>query len=79
MVAVAAATAPFDFVVSTGDNFYYRGVTNVNDPLFRTTFEDVYTHAALKVPWYPILGNHDCRGKDEEALVLYPASLPGTV
>jgi hypothetical protein len=62
MQAVAAATRAYDAVVSTGDNFYYNGVASVQDPLFRTVFESIYTQPALQVPWYPIVGNHDCRG-----------------
>eukprot|EP01059_Diplonema_ambulator_P012702 TRINITY_DN23133_c0_g1_i1.p1 TRINITY_DN23133_c0_g1~~TRINITY_DN23133_c0_g1_i1.p1 ORF type:complete len:349 (+),score=75.82 TRINITY_DN23133_c0_g1_i1:99-1049(+) len=47
------------FVVNTGDNFYYCGVQSVEDPLWKTDFEDVFTTAATRVPWYSILGNHD--------------------
>eukprot|EP01059_Diplonema_ambulator_P016803 TRINITY_DN28781_c0_g1_i1.p1 TRINITY_DN28781_c0_g1~~TRINITY_DN28781_c0_g1_i1.p1 ORF type:complete len:342 (+),score=140.38 TRINITY_DN28781_c0_g1_i1:39-1028(+) len=47
------------FVINTGDNFYYCGVSNVSDPLFKTDFEDVFTAASTHVPWYSILGNHD--------------------
>ena len=62
MAVVAAATSAYDFVISTGDNFYVHGVANVADPLFQSVYEGIYTHAALQVPWYPALGNHDCRG-----------------
>ena len=48
------------FVVSTGDNFYMEGVGSVDDPLFRTNFEDVFKHPALhRTKWYIALGNHD--------------------
>ena len=58
MQAFARQTHP-QFVISTGDNFYPRGVTSVDDPMFRTIFEDVYTGADLQIPWYAALGNHD--------------------
>ncbi|XP_065907626.1 tartrate-resistant acid phosphatase type 5-like isoform X2 [Dysidea avara] len=38
------------FTVGLGDNFYEDGVTNVDDPRFKTTFES---------RWYMIAGNHD--------------------
>eukprot|EP00906_Rhabdomonas_costata_P039029 RCo055240 len=48
------------FVVSTGDNFYMRGVSGPDDPLFRTNFEEVFSHPALqRIRWYISLGNHD--------------------
>ncbi len=47
------------FIVSTGDNFYDHGVESVDDPHWKTSFEDVYTAASLQVPWYVVLGNHD--------------------
>lgn len=50
------------FVVTTGDNFYEDGVMSATDPLWRTSFEDVYTAPSLHRPWYGVLGNHDYRG-----------------
>lgn len=50
------------FIVSTGDNFYPRGVTSVSDPKWKTLFENVYTAPSLMVPWHVVLGNHDHRG-----------------
>ncbi|KAH7845025.1 hypothetical protein Vadar_034301 [Vaccinium darrowii] len=51
-----------DFVVSTGDNFYDDGLKAVNDPAFRESFSEIYTHKSLQKPWYSVLGNHDYRG-----------------
>ncbi|MEH3041469.1 MAG: metallophosphoesterase [Sphingomonas paucimobilis] len=61
----AAAEAPSDFVLAIGDNFYSDGVASVDDPLWQSVFEDVYTHPALQVPWYALLGNHDYRGNPQ--------------
>jgi acid phosphatase len=47
------------FVISTGDNFYERGVAGTDDPLWKQAFEDIYADPALMCPWYPVLGNHD--------------------
>jgi tartrate-resistant acid phosphatase type 5 len=50
------------FVITTGDNFYPDGVTSVEDPHWKRTFEDVYAAPSLMIPWYVSLGNHDHRG-----------------
>lgn len=46
-----------DFVLLLGDNFYGRGVDDVDDPQFQTKFEMPY--ANLQLPFYVTLGNHD--------------------
>ena len=58
------------FILALGDNFYPSGVQSVNDPQWRTSFEDVYTAHALHVDWYVALGNHDYDG-DVQAQVDY--------
>ncbi len=58
-----ASRVPIDFIVTTGDNFYMKGVQSVDDPLWQTTFEKIYSLPALKnIPWYVTLGNHDYMG-----------------
>lgn len=56
-----------DFVMLTGDNFYPSGVTSISDPQWQTAFETPF--AALDIPFYASLGNHDYgddgEGKDE--------------
>jgi predicted phosphodiesterase len=52
----------YDFIVSTGDNFYDSGVDSVGDVLWDMSFEYVYTGSQLQCPWYVVLGNHDYRG-----------------
>jgi acid phosphatase len=58
----AADETAASFVISAGDNFYPGGVRSIDDPQWKTSFEDVYTAPALQVPWYAALGNHDYRG-----------------
>lgn len=48
-------------IVSVGDNFYPNGVSSVDDPLWDSTFEQIYNQASLRVPWVAVLGNHDHR------------------
>ena len=58
-----AASTPIDFIVTTGDNFYMRGVQSIDDPLWLNTFENIYSLPAIKsIPWYVSLGNHDHMG-----------------
>lgn len=61
-MAAFAERTPVRFVVSTGDNFYEYGVKSVTDPLWKRSFEDVYSAKSLMIPWYVSLGNHDHRG-----------------
>jgi tartrate-resistant acid phosphatase type 5 len=49
------------FVLALGDNFYDNGVQSVDDPQWRTSFENIYTAPVLHRPWYVALGNHDYR------------------
>ncbi|KAL6649565.1 hypothetical protein ACP70R_013789 [Stipagrostis hirtigluma subsp. patula] len=51
-----------DFVISTGDNFYEKGLTGVDDQQFEKSFTDIYTAKSLQKPWYLVLGNHDYKG-----------------
>lgn len=61
------------FVLSLGDNFYVRGVADLNDPQFNESFEDVYSQTSLAgVPWQITLGDHDQRG-NVSALLLHSA------
>ncbi|KAL4318574.1 hypothetical protein GQ457_18G023730 [Hibiscus cannabinus] len=65
-----------DFVISTGDNFYDKGLTGVDDPAFHESFTDIYTSPSLQKQWYTVnrfecvavLGNHDYRGNVEAQL-----------
>jgi predicted MPP superfamily phosphohydrolase len=51
-----------EFIISTGDNFYTNGVASTQDPLWRVSYEDIYTGMDLNVNWFPVLGNHDYHG-----------------
>lgn len=62
MMDVAMWQLDADFIATTGDNFYSNGVASVDDPYWRTSFEDIYHGPHLFENWYPTLGNHDYRG-----------------
>lgn len=47
----------FDLGITLGDNFYSCGVRSVNDPKWKSRWEDFYT--PLGFPFYATLGNHD--------------------
>ena len=52
------------FALALGDNFYLKGVSDVNDPRFQNTFENVFT-GYLKSPgfvFHVLAGNHDHLG-----------------
>ncbi|XP_065914958.1 tartrate-resistant acid phosphatase type 5-like [Dysidea avara] len=51
-----------NFTIVVGDNFYEDGVTDVDDPRFKETFEDVFTAKSLQSRWYAVAGNHDYHG-----------------
>ena len=63
---VAAAMGDFkqsSFVVTTGDNFYQRGVGSIHDRKWDTSFQRIYTDVPQR--WYAVLGNHDYGGNVE--------------
>src|ERR1044071_6815605 len=65
-----AAAIAAGFIISTGDNFYPSGVISEHDPLFKYSFEDIYTAFSLQWDWYLVLGNHDYKS-NPDAQVAY--------
>jgi tartrate-resistant acid phosphatase type 5 len=61
----AAQSLASQCVFSVGDNFYEDGVHATSDPLWRSSFEAIYSAPSLQVPWYVALGNHDYRGSPQ--------------
>jgi hypothetical protein len=56
---------PFDFGITTGDNFYPRGMESPADPRWKTWWEEMY--APLGIRFYATLGNHDWINFDSPA------------
>ena len=46
-----------EFVLNTGDNFYYCGIKSIDDPQINVDFVD--TFGKMNKTWYNTLGNHD--------------------
>lgn len=65
-----AETIDIEFVVAAGDVHHFEGVRSVDDPLWMTNYELIYSHPDLMLPWYPVLGNHEYRG-NTQAVVDY--------
>ena len=72
--AIAASMGDFahehdiEFVAAAGDIHHFNGVASVNDPLWMTNYELIYTHPDLMLDWYAILGNHEYRGNTQACL-----------
>ncbi len=67
-----ASAIKAQFIIATGDNFYPSGVISEWDPLWKYSFEDIYTAFSLQWDWYPVLGNHDYKS-NPDAQVKYSA------
>lgn len=63
-----AETVGIECVVAAGDVHHFEGVRSVDDPLWMTNYELIYSHPELMLPWYPILGNHEYRGNTQAVL-----------
>jgi len=64
-MAQRAREEPIHFILTTGDNFYPAGVLSVDDPQWKTKFENIYNDPELDVPIYASLGNHDHLGNPQ--------------
>lgn len=57
-----------EFVIAAGDVHHFEGVRSVNDPLWMTNYELIYSHPELMIDWFPICGNHEYRGNTQAVL-----------
>ena len=73
MAATAASKLP-QFIVNTGDNFYYCGINGTDDAQIGVDYLQPYGgYASLRVPWYSALGHHEY-GYDVDAQIALSAS-----
>ena len=64
-MAKTADSVNAKFIATCGDNFQISGVASTQDPLWMTSFENVYKTNSLQVEWFPVLGNHDYKGNTQ--------------
>lgn len=67
MGKVAEVVGP-DAFLALGDTHHYLGISSVDDPLWMTNYELVYSHPELQVEWCPVLGNHEYRGNTQAVI-----------
>jgi len=75
----AAPQTKFDATLLLGDNFYTK-VDGPESPLWKTWFEKMYDPDVLTMPFYALLGNHDCEHSNitGKAELAYAAANPGS-
>ncbi len=69
-MAITAGDRGCDYIISTGDNIYPKGVQSVTDEQWRRKFTAMYYDRGLTQPFFPTLGNHDY-GFDPDAQIAY--------
>jgi hypothetical protein len=75
--ALAMSQTDSDFIINTGDSFYYCGIQNVSDPQIEEDYMQIF-HNRLQSPgqmWYSVLGNHDY-GFSPDAQIELPKVIP---
>lgn len=65
-----AEAVDIECVVAPGDVHHFEGVRSVNDPLWMTNYELIYSHPELMLPWYATCGNHEYRS-NTQAIIDY--------
>ena len=68
IMAETAEKCDIDFIAAAGDVHHFMGVRSVNDPLWMTNYELIYSHPELMIKWYAICGNHEYRGNTQAVL-----------
>lgn len=63
-----AETIGPECIIAAGDVHHFNGVASVDDPLWTTNFELIYSHPELMIDWLPVLGNHEYRGNTQAVM-----------
>lgn len=71
LMGTVASYANAKFVVCPGDQLHMQGAISVQDPIWITNYEMIYTNPSLLwIPWYEVAGNHEYNG-NVQALIDY--------
>ena len=70
MATYAAKQGTIQAIVLCGDNFYMK-LSGVDDPIWKTCFEDMYDIKRLSMPFFAVLGNHDYDGNKNSTELKY--------
>ena len=68
LMGVMAETIGPECIIAAGDVHHFNGVASVDDPLWTTNYELIYSHPELMIDWLPVLGNHEYRGNTQSVL-----------
>jgi hypothetical protein len=55
-MATTVTATEANFIINTGDNFYWCGIQNTSDEQIGIDFEQPYAAPELQIPWYNTLG-----------------------
>ena len=67
-MGVMAETIGPECILAAGDVHHFNGVASVDDPLWLTNYELIYSHPELMIDWLPVLGNHEYRGNTQAVM-----------
>jgi hypothetical protein len=68
LMGYAAEQIDMEMIAAAGDVHHFGGVASVNDPLWMTNYELIYSHPELMIEWNAICGNHEYRGNTQAVL-----------
>lgn len=68
LMGLLAEKIDIEFVAAAGDTHHFEGVASVDDPLWMTNYEWIYSHPELMLDWFAVNGNHEYRGNTQAVL-----------
>lgn len=68
LMGAVAERYEIECVVAAGDTHHFNGVASIDDPLWMTNYELIYSHPELMIDWFAVNGNHEYRGNTQAVL-----------